>query len=79
MNGIFTKDKLVRFQTRNKLIPLPSPRYLALHAACAQVIHTCGLGEYIDGIMVEIKDLPVLPEDGSSNALLNALHRVPVY
>lgn len=76
MNGIYMEDKVVRFGTTNDLIPLPSPRYLALHAACAQVVHACGVGAFIDRMITDVKELDVLPEDGCSDALLFALHRV---
>lgn len=78
LNGIYPKDKVVRFETSSELLPVPDPRYFALHAACAQVVHASGLGEYIDRIIRDVEKMNVLPEDGSSDALVFALHRVSV-
>ena len=59
----------VTFTARNNL-PLPDPRYLALHAACANVAHLSGAGEYIDSVDRDIDAIRVLVKDGSSNTVL---------
>ena len=51
-------------------LPLPDPRYLALHAACARVAHLSGAGEYIDAFDRDIDTTPILAKDGSSAKLL---------
>ena len=51
-------------------LPLPDPRYLALHAACAKVAHLSGAGEYIDAVSRDIDTTLVLAKDGSSAKLL---------
>ncbi|KAG8899708.1 peroxisomal assembly protein, partial [Tulasnella sp. 403] len=52
-------------------LPLPDPRYLALHAACAQVAHASGAAKYIDELLRDMEDRTVLAEDGSSFKLLD--------
>ena len=59
----------VTFTARGGL-PLPDPRYLALHAACAKVAHLSGAGEYIDAVDRDIDSTLVLAKDGSSAKLL---------
>ena len=51
-------------------LPLPDPRYLALHAACARVAHLSGAGEYIDAFHRDMETTLVLAKDGSSAKLL---------
>jgi len=68
----------VTFRAQGNL-PLPDPRYLALHAACAKVAHLSGAGEYIDTIDRDIATTMVLAHDGSSAKVLGeALSRVGV-
>jgi len=61
--------------------PLPDPRYLCIHAACAKIAHISGAGEYIDTIYKDIEDMRVMATDGSSvEALRYALtHKIPVH
>ncbi|KAI6033301.1 hypothetical protein EDC04DRAFT_3115023 [Pisolithus marmoratus] len=61
-------------------LPLPSPTYLAIHAAFAKVAHLSGAGEYIDKILRRLEDALVLAEDGGSAELLHTAcwdHRAP--
>lgn len=51
-------------------LPLPSPEYLAIHAACAKVANLSGAGEYIDNVVRDLEDTSVLSKDGSSAELL---------
>jgi hypothetical protein len=60
----------IRLPTNHNLPP-PDPRYLKLHAACAQVAHLSGAGEYIDNILRDVETTRVLAKDGSSADLLN--------
>ncbi|KAK0219685.1 hypothetical protein EDD85DRAFT_780310 [Armillaria nabsnona] len=53
--------------------PVPSPRYLAIHAACALVSHLSGAGEYIDKVEREREFTTVLAPDGGSAPLLERL------
>ncbi|KEP51112.1 hypothetical protein V565_067520 [Rhizoctonia solani 123E] len=63
----------VTFTTSTPGFPLPDRRYLALHAACARVIHLSGATEAISSIIEEMEQTRVLSEDGSSAALLEYL------
>ncbi|PPQ65717.1 hypothetical protein CVT26_000334 [Gymnopilus dilepis] len=56
-------------------LPLPDPRYLALHAACARVAHLSGAGEYIDEVLRDLETTGVLAPHGSSDVLYHALVR----
>jgi hypothetical protein len=51
-------------------LPLPDPRYLALHAACARVAHLSGAAEYIETFDRDMETTLVLAKDGSSAKLL---------
>jgi len=59
------------FTTRDpEKLPLPSPEYLAIHAACARVANLSGAGEHIDKVLRELEDTKVLSKDGSSTEAL---------
>jgi len=51
-------------------LPLPSPEYLGLHAACCRVANLSGAGEHIDRILREMEDIQVLSQDGTSAEVL---------
>ncbi|KEP47309.1 hypothetical protein V565_160520 [Rhizoctonia solani 123E] len=71
----------VHFTTSTPDLPLPNPRYLALHAACARVVHLSGASEAISSIIRKMEQTPVLSEDGSSAELLEimlSVHSTPV-
>ena len=51
-------------------LPLPDPRYLALHATCARVAHLSGAGEYIETFDRDMETTLVLAKDGTSAKLL---------
>jgi hypothetical protein len=58
-------------------LPLPSPRYLGLHAACARVTHLSGAGGYIEAVLRDLEERWELANDGSTaDALKFALSRV---
>ncbi|KAJ2920985.1 hypothetical protein H1R20_g16109, partial [Candolleomyces eurysporus] len=66
----------VKFTTENpKGLPVPSPEYLALHAACAKVAHSSGATEYIETILRDAEEIRVLAADGSSGEVLAHLLR----
>ena len=68
----------VTFTTQSNL-PLPNPRYLALHAACAKVAHLSGGGEYIDTVDRDRDTTRVLARDGSSARILaDAMTRIGI-
>ncbi|CUA75449.1 hypothetical protein RSOLAG22IIIB_11741 [Rhizoctonia solani] len=54
-------------------LPLPDRRYLALHAACARVVHLSGASEAISLLIDEQARIGALLEDGSSAELLGHL------
>ncbi|KAA1472924.1 hypothetical protein DENSPDRAFT_839317 [Dentipellis sp. KUC8613] len=51
--------------------PLPDPRYLKLHAACARIAHMSGAAQCIDQILHEEEVTKVLAFDGGSSELLD--------
>ncbi|TFY66796.1 hypothetical protein EVG20_g4297 [Dentipellis fragilis] len=51
-------------------LPLPSPKYLAIHAACCRLAHMSGAAEYAEKIYREEKTLDVLAADGKSAPVL---------
>ena len=75
----------VTFKTSDPIkLPLPSPTYLKIHAACARVANLSGAGEYLDRILWDLEYAEVLCDDGSSaelleHALLTAVQRVRVF
>jgi hypothetical protein len=70
--------KRVTFVSMHENLKIPDPRYIALHAACAQVIDAAGIAAHLKGILEDIKELDVLPEDGCTDVLINALRCVAV-
>lgn len=74
--------KFVEFQPDNENLPIPSPYYLAMHAACARVANLSGASEYIDRVQRDMEDIWVLSEDGSSADILEyaiSCHQISVY
>ena len=51
-------------------LPLPSPKYLRMHAACGRIAYMSGAAQYINKIYRDKNELPVLAEDGSSAPVL---------
>ena len=67
----FYKDECwkptVTFTTPDPVkLPVPSQRYLELHAACCRVANLTGAGEYVDKILRDMEDIQVLSQDGAS-------------
>ncbi|KAG8746503.1 hypothetical protein FRC11_012685 [Ceratobasidium sp. 423] len=64
---------VVTFSSSSPDLPLPDPRYLALHAACARVIKLSGAVEYIARIPSDFEETEVLSENGSASKRPNCL------
>ena len=58
---------IITFTTPDPVkLPVPSPSYLELHAACCRVANLSGAGEYIDKVLRDMEDIQVLSQDGAS-------------
>jgi hypothetical protein len=69
-DSALAKDE-VQFNTSDpKEMPVPNPRYLRLHAACAKIAYISGVGDLMDQWDYEIDNMDVLASDGSSMPLL---------
>jgi len=51
-------------------LPVPSPTYLAIHAACAKVAHFSGAAECIDKFYGDMEDGTILDPNGASAEML---------
>ncbi|KDQ51059.1 hypothetical protein JAAARDRAFT_541675 [Jaapia argillacea MUCL 33604] len=81
--GIDPSNPEIQLTTTDPDLPLPDPRLLRLHAACAKVAHLSGAGRIVDETLRDIEELNVLAHDGGSAhvltaALLNSLSRMQV-
>ncbi|CUA73707.1 hypothetical protein RSOLAG22IIIB_01222 [Rhizoctonia solani] len=65
--------QIVTLKTSSLDLPLPDPRYLALHAACARVIHLSGAAKHIERVLRDEKKMKVLSGDRSSTGLAGQL------
>ncbi|KIO25599.1 hypothetical protein M407DRAFT_75508 [Tulasnella calospora MUT 4182] len=63
----------VTLTSTNPSIPLPNSNYLKIHAACAKVAHLSGAAEYLETILNEWEERPVLASDGGSADILSFL------
>ncbi|KAI0364578.1 hypothetical protein BV20DRAFT_1057144 [Pilatotrama ljubarskyi] len=71
----FLTPEQVTFTSDHPELPLPSPKYLRVHAACCRVAHMSGAAEHLDLIFRDMEDLKVLAHDGTSADVLSiALH-----
>ncbi|CAE6522998.1 unnamed protein product [Rhizoctonia solani] len=68
--------KEITFTSTHPELELPDPRFIAIHAACAKTIWSSGTFRYLDRIVQDWEELPVLAEDGSSHVLFHALHSI---
>ncbi|CAE6526109.1 unnamed protein product [Rhizoctonia solani] len=59
-------------------LELPDPRLIAIHAACAKVVHQSGTQKFIYNEIRDMEEISVLAEDGSSTALMIALSSIAV-
>jgi len=64
MNG--TAVRFIDHRNQEDTQDLPNPKYLALHAAIAGIIHMSAAAEHIDNILREMGDIHVLASDGST-------------
>lgn len=64
-------EALKKPRFKNKLLELPDPGLLALHAVCARVAHMSGAAEYFYELERDAEDTMVVTED--SLYLLNNL------
>jgi len=63
--------KIVTFTTPDQdKLPVPSPNYLAIHAACAKVAHLSGAAGCIDQFYRDMDDSKTLVPDGASASML---------
>ncbi|KAG1843882.1 hypothetical protein F4604DRAFT_1596562 [Suillus subluteus] len=75
----------VTFTTDDPLhLPLPSPHYLGIHAACCKVAWLSGAKDYIEETFGDIEEMQAMTSDGSSAealhcALIHALQGEPVF
>jgi len=51
-------------------LPVPSPTYLAIHAACAKVAHLSGAARCIDKFYQDMEDGTTLDPNGASAEML---------
>ena len=51
-------------------LPVPSPAYLAIHAACAKAARLSGAAKYIDKFYQDMDDSKILARDGASASML---------
>jgi hypothetical protein len=58
---------------------LPDPRYLALHAVLARVVHMAGMAEHLDDIIRKYEDIRVLSDDSGVEYLDGLLRGVQRY
>lgn len=74
MIAAFSRD-IVFTTPDEEHLPVPDPRYLALHVACAHVAHLSGASEYIDEVLRDLETTGVLAPHGNSDVLYHALVR----
>ncbi|KAI0717850.1 hypothetical protein C8T65DRAFT_737652 [Cerioporus squamosus] len=63
----------VTFTSTSENLPLPSPDYLRIHAACCRIAHLSGAAEYLGKIYRDEEYLDVLASDGTSAPVLDHL------
>ena len=60
-------------------LPVPSPKYLAIHAACAEIAHLSGAAKCINKHYRDMEEQTTLDSDGASAELLaEAIRRVHI-
>ncbi|KAJ2976224.1 hypothetical protein NUW54_g11600 [Trametes sanguinea] len=58
-------------------LPVASPQYLRIHAACCQIAYMSGVAEYLERVFPNVDELQGLAHDGASADVLSyALHRL---
>jgi len=66
-------DTFITLTTTDPQIALPSPDYLRIHAACANVAHLSGAAEYFEAIWTDYEERRVLASDGGSADMLSLM------
>ncbi|RDB29757.1 hypothetical protein Hypma_013833 [Hypsizygus marmoreus] len=70
-------NRIITFTSTDPRLPLPSPRYLALHAACAKTAHLSGVRAFNARVMEDLQESRTMKNDGGSAELLaTALSRI---
>jgi len=59
-------QEINKLESTSPELPLPVPRFIALHAACAKVAHTPGAADYTDTLCDEWEGAREPSGDGSS-------------
>lgn len=66
---------IIRLKTTDPDLPLPSVKYILLHAALAKVLRDSDMGRWVDGTLREYERLESLASDGShADVLVSGLH-----
>jgi hypothetical protein len=76
------EDRVITFTSLKPGLPLPDPRYLALHAAVAKVVHMAGMTEFLDGVLTKYERIRVVSDESGSEylaGLLRATQNLIVY
>ncbi|QRV86045.1 HNH endonuclease [Ceratobasidium sp. AG-Ba] len=61
---------IVRLKSTDPDLPLPSVKYILLHAALAKVLRDSDMGRWVDGTLREVERLETLASDGTHADLL---------
>lgn len=64
MQGLLPITRVL-YQTEDRTIDPPSPRFLAIHYAIAHILHLSGAAEYIDQVLDDMEK--VVQPDGSTD------------
>lgn len=59
-----------------KKIEPPSPKLIALHAACAKIAHLSGAAKHLNETFRDTKPLPVMTAPNAADELAHALNKV---
>ena len=65
LRDVYSPDGIIEFTTPNeKVYPLPSRKYIGLHAAACKVAHMSGAADHFQKIDRALEEDGVLAEDG---------------
>ena len=65
LRHVYSPDGIIEFTTPNeKVYPLPSRKYIGLHAAACKVAHMSGAADHFQKIDRALEEDGVLAEDG---------------
>ncbi|KAG8752804.1 hypothetical protein FRC12_011784 [Ceratobasidium sp. 428] len=66
---------IIRLKSTDPDLPLPSMKYILLHAALAKVLRDSDMGRWVDGTLRELERMESLATDGShADVLASSLH-----